>query len=80
MATTDQPRQQAGGSHATLAPMLPAEVNAPAKGAAAYMWAIARLSLGWIFLWAFLDKLFGLGHETPSARAWIDGGSPTGAS
>jgi thiosulfate dehydrogenase [quinone] large subunit len=78
MATTDQPRQQAGGNHATAAPVRPARVNAPAKGAAAYVWAITRLSLGWIFLWAFLDKLFGLGHETPGARAWIDGGSPTG--
>nr|WP_230204906.1 hypothetical protein [Parafrankia elaeagni] len=36
-----------------------------------------RVSLGWIFLWAFLDNLFGLGHETPSAQAWVNGGSPT---
>jgi thiosulfate dehydrogenase [quinone] large subunit len=39
--------------------------------------AVARVSLGWIFLWAFLDKLFGLGHETASGKAWIDGVSPT---
>jgi thiosulfate dehydrogenase [quinone] large subunit len=45
--------------------------------AARYVSAGLRLALGWIFLWAFLDKLFGLGHETPSARAWIHGGSPT---
>ncbi|MGH3391976.1 MAG: hypothetical protein ACRDOO_24145 [Actinomadura sp.] len=45
--------------------------------AARYVWAIARLSLGWVFLWAFLDKAFGLGHATPAARAWIEGGSPT---
>jgi thiosulfate dehydrogenase [quinone] large subunit len=45
----------------------------------AYQFAMAatRLALGWVFLWAFLDKLFGLGHETPSAGAWINGGSPT---
>jgi thiosulfate dehydrogenase [quinone] large subunit len=42
-----------------------------------YVAAAIRLSLGWIFLWAFLDKLFGLGHETKSAQAWINGGSPT---
>jgi len=42
-----------------------------------YVQAGLRLALGWIFLWAFLDKLFGLGHETPSANAWINGGSPT---
>ncbi|MFC0037167.1 DoxX family membrane protein [Actinomadura rayongensis] len=45
--------------------------------AARYVWAAARLALGWVFVWAFLDKTFGLGHETPRAQAWIDGGSPT---
>lgn len=35
-----------------------------------------RLVLGWTFLWAFIDKLFGLGFATPSARAWINGGTP----
>jgi len=39
--------------------------------------AATRVSLGWIFLWAFLDKMFGLGHETPVKGAWINGGSPT---
>ena len=39
--------------------------------------AAIRISLGWIFLWAFVDKLFGLGHATPSARSWLNGGSPT---
>ena len=42
-----------------------------------YVWAATRLGLGWIFLWAFLDKMFGLGHETASADSWIHGGSPT---
>ncbi len=42
-----------------------------------YVWATARIGLGWIFLWAFLDKMFGLGHETASADSWIHGGSPT---
>ncbi|MBG0816658.1 DoxX family membrane protein [Planomonospora sp. ID82291] len=48
-----------------------------AHGPAAKVWAITRIALGWIFLWAFLDKLFGLGFSTPSERAWINGGSPT---
>lgn len=39
--------------------------------------AIARISLGWTFLWAFLDKTFGWGFATEKADAWIDGGSPT---
>ncbi|WFE19693.1 hypothetical protein O7621_17360 [Solwaraspora sp. WMMD937] len=41
------------------------------------VWAVTRLVLGFIFLWAFLDKLAGLGKSTPSERAWINGGSPT---
>ncbi|WP_219924136.1 DoxX family membrane protein [Nocardioides campestrisoli] len=38
---------------------------------------LLRLSLGWVFLWAFLDKLLGLGFATPAERAWVEGGSPT---
>ncbi|MEH0936408.1 hypothetical protein V6U80_14720 [Micromonospora sp. CPCC 205543] len=45
--------------------------------AARYVWAGTRIALGWIFLWAFLDKAFGLGHTTESKSAWINGGSPT---
>jgi thiosulfate dehydrogenase [quinone] large subunit len=54
-------------------------IEAPATGnaVARYAAAAARLSLGWIFLWAFLDKTFGLGFATESKNAWIDGGSPT---
>ena len=36
-----------------------------------------RLALGFEFLWAFLDKTFGLGYSTASKDAWIHGGSPT---
>jgi len=39
--------------------------------------ALARIVTGFTFLWAFLDKLFGLGFSTPSARSWLNGGSPT---
>jgi thiosulfate dehydrogenase [quinone] large subunit len=39
--------------------------------------AALRVGTGFIFLWAFLDKAFGWGYSTPSARAWIHGGSPT---
>jgi len=44
---------------------------------AAKVLAVFRISLGFVFLWAFLDKTFGLGYSTPSAKAWINGGSPT---
>ncbi|MGD1060761.1 MAG: hypothetical protein ABR879_04820 [Methanomassiliicoccales archaeon] len=37
----------------------------------------ARILLGWIFLWGFLDKLLGLGFATSTSHAWINGGSPT---
>ncbi len=48
-----------------------------AATAARYVFAGVRIALGWIFLWAFLDKMFGLGHETASKAAWINGGHPT---
>jgi thiosulfate dehydrogenase [quinone] large subunit len=49
---------------------------------------ILRLAVGFIFLWAFFDKLLGLGFSTcfdPQTKtinyfcnqAWINGGSPT---
>lgn len=38
---------------------------------------IARILLGWVFFWAFVDKLFGLGFATISGKAWLDGASPT---
>jgi len=46
--------------------------------------AVTRLATGFIFLWAFLDKTFGLHYSTgaPVAEgepslAWIDGGTPS---
>ena len=39
--------------------------------------AVLRVMMGLTFLWAFLDKTFGLGYATPAAKAWVDGGSPT---
>ena len=42
-----------------------------------YIWGFLRLGMGWIFFWAFIDKLFGLGFATAPEKAWIAGGSPT---
>jgi len=42
-----------------------------------YIWAALRIGMGWLFLWPFLDKLFGLGFATAPEDAWIAGGSPT---
>lgn len=38
--------------------------------------AAGRIVIGWIFLWAFIDKLFGLGYSTPASGAWVRGGTP----
>src|SRR5687768_17019113 len=72
---------------ATLAPRAPITIRGGtvATGttetvsarAARYVFAGVRIALGWVFLWAFLDKMFGLGHSTLAKNAWIDGGSPT---
>ncbi len=45
--------------------------------AARWVFAATRISLGFVFLWAFVDKLIGFDHATPSAKAWINGGSPS---
>ena len=55
----------------------PAGAEGLDRRVARYAMAAARIGLGWIFLWAFLDKTFGLGHETAHADAWVRGGSPT---
>ena len=47
------------------------------RRASRYALAVLRLATGFIFLWAFLDKTFGLGFSTPSERAWINGGTPS---
>ena len=36
-----------------------------------------RIAMSLIFLWAFFDKVFGLGFATTVDKAWIHGGSPT---
>ncbi|MEO3779285.1 hypothetical protein ABGB16_21055 [Micromonospora sp. B11E3] len=70
-ARTETPRDTAG----TPTPAAGPETR---RGRATrYVLAGVRIALGWTFLWAFLDKAFGLGHETAAKNAWINGGSPT---
>ncbi|WP_455139839.1 hypothetical protein [Candidatus Hodarchaeum mangrovi] len=38
---------------------------------------ILRIAIGFIFLWPFLDKMFGLGFATSPANSWLAGASPT---
>ena len=42
-----------------------------------YLLAFVRIGLGWTFLWAFFDKLLGLGFATEAGKSWLAGGSPT---
>ncbi|MBU0460757.1 MAG: hypothetical protein KJ597_02860 [Nanoarchaeota archaeon] len=42
-----------------------------------YVWTSLRLGLGLIFLWAFFDKLLGLGFATTADKSWLAGNSPT---
>ena len=83
-ATQTPPRAApAVNGGATVTATRPSEPTVTARPASSdrplvrYLWAATRLCLGWTFLWPFLDKTFGLGHETPSANAWLNGGNPT---
>jgi thiosulfate dehydrogenase [quinone] large subunit len=49
----------------------------PARGAGEFWLAALRIGVGFIFVWAFVDKLFGLGYSTASAKSVLNGGSPT---
>src|SRR6056297_898220 len=69
----------------------PAPEAAPARSRGSFGWAflsLTRIAIGWVFLWAFLDKLFGLGHGVCRDRetgdisvmcdsAWVNGGHVT---
>src|SRR3989344_7959360 len=44
---------------------------------ARFFWGVTRVGMGWIFFWAFIDKLMGLGFSTVAEKSWLAGGSPT---
>jgi len=62
--------------HRVAVPASPA-IETGQHNAVRYAWAGLRIALGWVFLWAFLDKVFGFGFATPGDRSWVNGGSPT---
>ncbi|GAB3918333.1 hypothetical protein GCM10011575_34700 [Microlunatus endophyticus] len=77
--TTSAP---ATGQLITKVPGTAAEVSAQSSTrttstVARRLLAGLRVATGFIFLWAFLDKTFGLGYSTTAAKSWINGGSPT---
>lgn len=76
MSLLDQPAKSQSGS--SDSPSAGASRPSLDEGVIArYTLAVIRLALGFVFLWAFLDKLFGFDHATPHDRAWLHGGSPT---
>ncbi|MFD7692635.1 hypothetical protein [Streptomyces sp. NPDC059805] len=77
MAVHDPTHRRPGFRFAAARRAATAEEAAPTTAASAYVLAGLRLLTGFVFLWAFLDKTFGLGYATPSGKGWIDGGSPT---
>jgi thiosulfate dehydrogenase [quinone] large subunit len=74
-------------THSTTSPAVPSQRTpeatpkvdrtSPAPRTGTRVLAVLRIVMGLTFLWAFLDKMFGLGYSTSSAQAWIHGGSPT---
>lgn len=55
----------------------PAEQSPRERRLAREVFGVLRIVVGFTFLWAFLDKLFGFGYATPAERSWVNGGSPT---
>jgi thiosulfate dehydrogenase [quinone] large subunit len=82
MSVIDRPQSAAVNGHKEMpsSRVVPArqEATAPVRPRLAVIGLVGlRLALGFEFLWAFLDKTFGLGYATASKDAWINGGSPT---
>jgi len=75
-------QQQSASKVASLPRQRPDHASSAADAASpvtlgARALALLRVAIGFTFLWAFLDKTFGLGYATTSERAWLNGGSPT---
>lgn len=70
--------------HRTAHPDVLVETDLVTTVSARRWLAVTRLAVGFVFLWAFLDKLLGLHYATGATvdgqqmgQAWVDGGSPT---
>lgn len=72
-ATTDRPTPTVPAAGASRQVVATPARRQPSD----YVWGALRIGLGWVFLWAFLDKAFGWGFSTASENAWVNGGSPT---
>lgn len=76
--TAANPRAATGARASNPLPggPLPGEPGTHLPPAAATALGALRIATGFVFLWAFLDKAFGLGYATSSDSAWVNGGSP----
>jgi thiosulfate dehydrogenase (quinone) large subunit len=85
----DLTKPEVNGKAQATVDVVRAEVAAP-DGAVrgGLFWGLSRIALGWVFLWAFLDKAFALGFATGRLEsggidffakdgAWLNGGHPT---
>jgi len=82
-------RPEVNGQTEATDKVVSTEAAAPEHGVSgALFWGVSRIALGWVFLWAFLDKAFALGFATGRLEnggieffakdaAWLNGGSPT---
>src|SRR6266511_4287462 len=85
----DLEKPTTNGRTETTIKEVPAEVVVPDRGVkGGVFWGLSRIALGWVFLWAFLDKAFALGFATGRLEsggidffakdaAWLNGGHPT---
>jgi thiosulfate dehydrogenase (quinone) large subunit len=85
MTTSDRSRESANMT-AVLTPdsVVTTESSIVTSSRARVALALTRLATGFIFLWAFLDKTFGLHYSTGAAvpegkpsLSWIEGGTPS---
>jgi thiosulfate dehydrogenase (quinone) large subunit len=85
MTTSDRSRESANMT-AVLTPdsAVTTESSVVTTNRARIALAVTRLATGFIFLWAFLDKTFGLHYSTGAAvpegkpsLSWIEGGTPS---
>lgn len=64
------------------------DIESTAARTRGIVWPLLRIALGFVFLWAFIDKTFALGFATGrdpetgavsvlGPAAWVNGGSPT---
>lgn len=68
----------------TTGPAIVVDRDLVTSAAGRKMLASTRISVGFIFLWAFLDKTFGLHYSTGApvsegtpSLSWLDGGTPS---